>query len=144
VGKPVETCEEMKKLLILLAESFEWLFSDYDFTIIHSEYSPSFGGEGLIRLTNSILRIDLISDRDSAFLEFSPIGGWEVGETVTYDLIRELLTDEICDETTITASQIEFLRANFKKIISLFESPKTGETLKKIKTLKKERAKRLF
>ncbi len=134
----------MKKLLILLAEKFEWLFLEYDFKIQHSEYTPSFGGEGLIRLENEILRIDLISDRDRAYLEFSPSGGWIKGETVTYDLLRQLINDEVCSETTITASQIEFLRENFTKVIALFASLQKDELLKKIKILKKERAKRIF
>jgi len=144
MGKSVETSEKMKKLLILLAENFEWLFSDYGFKIIHSEYSPTFGGEGVVSLTNSILRIDLVSDRHRAFVEFSPITGWKSGETVTFDLIKQLLTNEVCDETMITTSQIEFLKSNFEEIISIFESNKNMETLKKFKALKKERARRLF
>ncbi|MCP4652655.1 MAG: hypothetical protein GY858_04650 [Candidatus Omnitrophica bacterium] len=121
-----------------------WLFSDYGFKIRDSEYSPSFGGEGLIRLENEKIRIDLISDRDHAYFEFSPIEGWEKGETVTYDIIRQLITNEVCDDTMISESQIVFLKANFPKIISLVASPQKNDLLFKIRQLERERAKRLF
>jgi len=87
----VETGEKMKKLLNFLAEHFEWLLTEYDFKIANSEYSKTFGGEGLIRLTNSILQIDLVNDRDLTFLEFSPIKGWKIGETTSYDIIKQIL-----------------------------------------------------
>lgn len=127
-----------------MAKHLDWLFTEYGFRITNSEYSPTFGGEGVVRLENDTLRIELVSDRDRTFLEFSPKDGLE-GNTVTYDLIKQMLTKEVCDESImINASQIAFLHDNFPKIISLFSTTEKGDLLKKIKSMKKARAKRLF
>lgn len=140
----MEAGSEMKNLLMILAKHFDWLFTEHGFRITYSDYSDTFGGEGLIRLENDILRIDLINDRDRVFLNFLPREGWKESDSVSYDLIRQILTKEICDDAKFQPSQAEFLRTNFAEIISLFAVRDKKDLLRKFDTLKKQRAQRLF
>ena len=139
----METSKKMKDLLKFIDKNFMWLLSNFDFKIVDSEYYESFGGQGSIRLENSILCIDLISDRHQAYLEFSPIEGWN-DESTSFDIIKQILTNEICDDSIISEEQIRFLRDNFKDILSLFSSTNKNDTLKKVKILEEKRGKRLF
>jgi hypothetical protein len=135
----------MRNILLCLATNFLWLFEKYGFRIIDSLWEPGFGGQGMVALSNGVLQIRLLTDRDKLSMEFSLLQhGWPKDEYVTVDLLYTRIEGGSMDSALVNEQTTRFLRARFDDILALFSDGKANELAAEFKRLKKERAKRLF
>ena len=132
--------EEFQQLII---KKCAFLFSSNPFQVIDSDSSESFGNAFLI-LERGDLRLQFVKDRNQIFLDFQPSS--KKGKLYWYsiDVVKQMITGEIESSAEIITRNIEFLKTNLEKIEQLFSKNNVDDTVKKLKQLERERAKRLF
>lgn len=120
-----------------------FLFSSNPFQIIDSDSSESFGNAFLI-LERGDLRLQFVKDRNQIFLDFQPSSKKGKLNWYSIDVVKQMITGKIESSAEIIPRNIEFLKTNLDKIEHLFSKIYVEDTIKKLKKLERERAKRLF
>lgn len=133
----------MEEFRQLIKKKCAFLFSANQFQIIDSSSSESFGNAFLI-LERGDLRLQFIKDRDQIFLDFQPSSRKGKLNWYSIDIVKQMITGEIETSAEIISRNIEFLKNNLDKIEQLFSKTYVEDTIKKLKKLERERAKRLF
>ena len=132
--------EEFRKLIM---KKCAFLFSTNQFQIIDSGSSESFGNAFLI-LERGDLRLQFLKDRDQIFLDFQPSSKKGNLNWYSIDIVKQMITSEIEPSAELISRNLEFLKTNLDKIEQLFSKTNVDNTIKKLKQLERERAKRLF
>lgn len=135
----------MKNVFLCLATNFLWLFEKYGFRIVDSLWEPGFGGQGMVALSNGLLQIRFLADRDKVNIEFSLLQrGWPKDEYVTVDLLYTRIEGRRVDSALVNEQTIRFLQDRFDDILVLFSDGKAEDIAAEFKKMKKERARHLF
>ena len=135
----------MKNVLTCIASDYLWLFEKYGFRIIDSFWDPSFGGQGMVALSNGSIQIRFNSDRDQVIIEFFPQeSGWPTDEFITVDLLYTRITGGFLDAAVVSENTTSFLYSRFDEILALFSGVDSEALISEFRKLKKERSKRLF
>lgn len=133
----------MDKILEYVKKHFSFLYENYKFKFIDTATSNSFGGEGVLLLSNEIIILKFINDKQQLFLDFQSVYDHKK-QWYSIDLIRQLIFPEEKDHSLINKSNIKFLKENLDEILIKFSEPHLKDVLNKLENLKDERADRLF
>ena len=122
---------------------FSFLFSPFQFRIIESQSSVSFGNAEVI-LKHEDLLLKIVKDRDQIFLDFQPSSKKGKLNWFSIDIVKQMITGKIEPSAEMNPRNIEFLKNNLAKIKQLFLKENTPDNIKELKKLERKRAKRLF
>jgi len=131
----------MEKILQYLKKYCSFLYSRYNFQMVESDCSESFGN-ALVILESGNLRLQFIKDRDQLFLDFQPTHNKK--EWFSIDIVKQLITGNIEPSAQMNSDKAEFLKIHLDEINDLFSPTNFKSTFKKLKELERARAKRLF
>lgn len=138
------TVTRMDAILNFILTHLSFLYKEFKFVFVDSLVSDSFGGDAYLVLSSENLKLRFVSDRDQLFLEFQSKIAEGKNSWHSIDVIKQLTTNEICDNAILDENHARFLKAKFPEIYRLFFSENAKETIIKLKKLEKERAKRMF
>lgn len=144
MDKPMETSQAINKLLKAIKQNFKWLFDEKAFRVTQCFTDPINETQGRVSISNGIIEICFVTDRDHVYLEFSPTLGWKSDEGVTLDLIYSYLYNEVMDITELNETTVNFVKSSYDQIEQIFKSTDLTEVKKEFQKLKRLRAKRLF
>lgn len=133
----------MEQILKYIISKCMFLFNNHNFKFIDSLATPSFGGSAYIVLTNGVINIRLIKDRDGLFLDFQSTTHRKK-EWFSFEILGQLLTGNGKFNGKLDEYGTELLKGHFVEILNLFSSGVVLETIQKLKSLEAERAKKLF
>ena len=112
-----------KNSLSMLKKKISFLFSPFQFRIIKSLSSESFGNALLI-LEHEDLSIQIVKDRDQIFLDFQPSSKKGKLNWFSIDIVKQMITGNIESSAEMNPQNIEFLKNNLAKIEQLFSKGK--------------------
>jgi hypothetical protein len=124
-------------------KKISFLFSPFQFRIIESQSSVSFGNAEVI-LKHEDLLLKIVKDRDQIFLDFQPSSKKGKLNWFSIDIVKQMITGKIEPSAEMNPRNIEFLKNNLAKIKQLFLKENTPDNIKELKKLERKRAKRLF
>ena len=133
----------MEEFIQYVKKHFSYLFSPYSFRIIESQSSESFGN-ALIILEYEDLLLKIVKDRDQIFLDFQPASKKSKLNWFSIDIVKQMITGKIEPSAEMNSRNVEFLKDNLDQIKKIFSKEKVSDTIKVLKKLERERAKRLF
>ena len=133
----------MEEFIQYVKKHFSFLFSPYQFRIIESQSSESFGN-ALVILEYEDLLLKIVKDRDQIFLDFQPASNKSKLNWFSIDIVKQMITGKIEQTAEMNPRNIEFLKDNLDQIKQLFSKENTLDTIKVLKKLERELAKRLF
>ena len=133
----------MRRILEFLAKEGSFLYEDAGFSIVASEYLPSFGGTGSVTLSDTVIELRLHLDRDRLMLDFRGSSRKSPQEWFSVDVVRQLLTAET-DMGFLDAGNVEFLRSRIVELRQRFSQSQLVSTEAALRQLEKQRSKRLF
>ena len=131
----------MERIITYLGKQCSFLYSPYNFQIVDTNSSESFGN-ALVILEDEDLRLQFVKDRDQLFLDIQPISYKK--EWFSIDIVMHLVTGNIESTAELDSTKITFLKTNLKEIKQLLSPPQLKKTIKEIKELEHARAKRIF
>lgn len=135
----------MDQILRLLLEHLSFLYKDHEFRIVDSRHSRSFGGNGLIVLTDEIVMIRLVRDREQLFCDFKSYEdrrkklGW-----YSIEIVRHFLTSEDDFRSFLDLDNIQFIRDLIADIRRVFMPDNLAETHLELKKITRNRMKQLW
>ena len=124
-------------------KKISFLFSPFQFRIIESQSSVSFGNAEVI-LKHEDLLLKIVKDRDQIFLDFQPSSKKGKLNWFSIDIVKQMITGKVEPSAEMNPRNIEFLKNNLAKIKQLFLKENTPDNIKELKKLERKRAKRLF
>ena len=133
----------MEEFTQYVKKNFSFLFSPYQFQLIESQSSESFGN-ALVILKHEELLIKIVKDRDQIFLDFQPASKKGKLNWFSIDIVKQMITGKIEPSAEMNPKNTEFLKNNLDKITQIFSKESTPDTIQELKKLERERAKRLF
>ena len=133
----------MEEFIQYVKKHFSFLFSPYQFRIIESQSSESFGN-ALVILEYEDLLLKIVKDRDQIFLDFQPASKKSKLNWFSIDIVKQMITGKIEPSAEMNSRNVEFLKDNLDQIKQLFSKENTLDTIKVLKKLERELAKRLF
>ena len=133
----------MEEFTQYVKKNFSFLFSPYQFQLIESQSSESFGN-ALVILKHEDLLIKIVKDRDQIFLDFQPVSKKGKLNWFSIDIVKQMITGKIEPSSEMNPKNTEFLKNNLNKIAEIFSKESTPDTIQELKKLERERAKRLF
>jgi len=133
----------MEEILRYLMKHCSFLYSPNKFRFVDSDSSDSFGN-ALLVLEHQDLRLQFIRDRGQLFLDFQPRSINNKREWFSIDNVKQLVTGKIEPSAEMDSEKAEFLKIHLDEIEQLFSTTNVQSTIKKLKVLERERAKRLF
>jgi hypothetical protein len=122
----------------------DYLWKDGLFRITDSLVSTSNGGDALLFIESAALRMRFTRDRDQLFLEIQPLQAKNKNDWYSTDLLYRLLEGGPCRKALLDKETAQFVENNIKEIEKLFQPANLDDTVKKLKELKRIRAKELF
>ena len=135
----------MDHLIRILLEHLSFLYKDHGFRIIDSLHTASFGGNGLIVLTDGIVIIRLTRDREQHFCHFKAHKdrhkklGW-----YSIDIVRRFLTSEDANHTFLDSDNLQFVKDRLTDIRMVFEPTTLAETQLELKAIRRKRMKEMW
>lgn len=134
----------MEKILKLLASELSFLYRDYGFKIIDSEFTESFGGSAYIVLLCKGLKVRVLQSRDGLGIEFGD--NRSKPEWYSLDIIQEFICDDKENkyDGEVNSKNIIALKRGMAKLLDAFSKEKISTTRALLSNYEKERAKRLF
>lgn len=133
----------MEDILRYLMKNCSFLYSPNQFRFVDSGSSESFGNAFLV-LEHDDLRLQFVKDRGQIFLDFQPKSKKNKSNWFSIDIVKQLITGKIEPSAEMDSEKAEFLKTNLDKIEKLFSTANMENTIKKLRQLERERAKRLF
>ncbi len=131
----------MNELLTYLVSRLSFLYNEYDARFVDSRVR---GPDAMLVLETGNLRLRLVRDRSQLFVDFQSAENPREDYWFSFDMIRQLLTDEIVDSAEMDDEKAEFIYDHFSTIADAFSASKRNETEKKLRVYEHARAKRLF
>ena len=113
----------MEEFAQYVKKKISFLFSPFQFRIIKSLSSESFGNALLI-LEHEDLSIQIVKDRDQIFLDFQPSSKKGKLNWFSIDIVKQMITGNIESSAEMNPQNIEFLKNNLAKIEQLFSKGK--------------------
>ena len=134
----------MVELLKYLASHLAFLFSPDGYRIVDSQVSPSFGGDAMIVLESSLVRMRLTWDRAQLLMEFQPING-RPSEWFSPGLLHGLLTGERPSSEVLDRRWAKFLASGLPELERRLKDPDEAErTITELRQQARLRARELF
>lgn len=133
----------MDEILEFLLKYCRELYNKHGFKFVDSGVFEPFRNSFLI-MENANLQIRFILDRSQLFLDFRWKFDKKKDSWYSFDLIRQLLTEETDYHSIMDEQNGQFMQEHLEKILEFFEQEKADNTLAKLKSLEKQRAKVLF
>lgn len=133
----------MDEILKFLLKYCRDLYNKYAFKFVDSGVFENHGNSFLI-LENENLQIRFILDRSQLFLDFHSKFDKKKDNWYSFDLIRQLFTEEENYHSIMDEQNGQFMQEHLEKILTLFKQETAENTLTKLKSLEKKRAKVLF
>jgi hypothetical protein len=133
----------MEEILQYLMKNCSFLYSPNQFRFVDSDSSESFGNAFMV-LEHKDLRLKFIKDRGQLFLDFQPTSSTRKLDWFSIDIVMQLVTGNIEPSSQMDAAKAKFLKSNLDEIQRRFSKANLEGTLKKLRELERQRAKRLF
>jgi len=133
----------MEEILRFLYSNAIFLFRDYNFKFIDSEWSPSFGGSAYVILTNGFVKIRFVKSRDGLLMEFQPSGKIKA-EWFQFTIVGIFLTNDFHFSGDVNKNNAVFLKGQLPKIMEMFSENNIKQTIQELNLIKREMSKRLF
>ncbi len=135
----------MKAILVYIATYMSSVFKTYGVRLVDSEASHAFGENAYVDLSAEHINIRIINDRGQLFMDFqSKLDSKKKDSWYSVDLVRSLISGETLTSAVLDEEYGKFLQDRFEDICKLFSDENVDETIKSLKNLRKERAKRMF
>ena len=134
---------KMEEILQYLKKHCSFLYAPNQFRFVDSESSESFGN-ALLVLEHEDLRLKFVKDRGQLFLDFQPTSSKRKKDWFSIDIVKQLVTGNIEPSAEMDGEKAKFLKNNLDEIKRLFSPDNLEDTIKKLRDLERQRAKRLF
>jgi len=135
------TGETMNELLSYLIAHFSFLYNDHGARFVDSQVD---GPHASLVLEMNDLRLRFVRDRSQLFLDFQSRHRPSDDDWFSFDIVRQLITNEIVDSAELDESKVEFVERNLAEIANAFSELKRQETEKTLHKYEHGRAARLF
>src|ERR1700722_9258077 len=112
----------MTRILAFIVNYMGFLWSGARFRIVGSEVSTSNGGDALLLVESSQLRLRFVSDRTQLLLDFQPSETVNPNEWFSIDLIRRIILGNREFSALLDESYVEFLQRNLDEIENRFSN----------------------
>jgi hypothetical protein len=134
----------MVQILRYLADKCAFLFRPRWFRFVDSLVETSFGGDAMVILESSLLRLRLTYDRGQLLMEFQPIKG-KRGEWFSPGLLRGVLLGDRGESEVLDDDWAGFLSHAISELEQRLSDPKAAnEVIDQLRAQAKQRAKTLF
>ena len=134
----------MTRILAFIVNYMGFLWSGARFRIVGSEVSTSNGGDALLLVESSQLRLRFVSDRTQLLLDFQPSETVNPNEWFSIDLIRRMILGNREFSAVLDESYVEFLQRNLDEIENRFSNENWPIPRSQLQALKKKRAEEMF
>jgi hypothetical protein len=121
-----------------------FLWTGARFKIVGSEVSTSNGGDAVLFVESSRMRLRFVCDRAQLLLDMQPSRTSVSEEWFSIDLIRRMLLGKRELSAVLNESYAEFIRDHLDEIESRFGDEEWPQTHAELKRLKVKRAKEMF
>jgi hypothetical protein len=133
----------MEEILRYLMKHCSFLYAPNQFRFDDSGSSESFENAFLV-LEHEDLRLKFVKDRGQLFLDFQPTSSKRKKDWFSIDIVKQMVTGNIEPSAEMDTEKAMFLKNNLDEIEQLFSTANLENTIKKLKELERQRAKRLF
>jgi hypothetical protein len=134
----------MTRILWFIASYMGFLWTGAKFKIVGSVVGTSNGGDALLFVESSHLRLRFASDRTQLLLDFQPFTTSAPDEWFSIDLIRRMLLGTRELSAVLDESYAAFMREHLDEIESRFSDENWAQTHSQLRALKVKRAKEMF
>jgi hypothetical protein len=134
----------MTRILAFIVNFMAFLWVEGKYKIIGSEVSTSNGGDALLLVESTRLRMRFVSDRTQLLLDLQPADTSVPNEWFSIDLIRRMFLGAREVSAVLDQSYAAFLQKYLNEIEEKFSGENWPQTRSQLKTLKAKRAKELF
>jgi hypothetical protein len=134
----------MARILTFIANFMAFLWVEGKYKIVGSEVSTSNGGDSLLFVESTQLRMRFASDRTQLLLDLQPADTSVPSEWFSIDLIRRMFLGAREVSAVLDQSYAAFLQKYLDQIEERFSSENWPQTRSQLKALKVKRAKEMF
>jgi len=136
----------MDEVLLFLVKHLSFLYKDFGFKIVDSEHADYFGGVGSVILQSGDLKVMITNDRGFiAFYVRNPKFCKKSYDWFSPDILWQLVKGEVDDDFAANETTFStFLKEHITAIVEYLTGEDAEENFKKMRLMKKARAKRLF
>lgn len=132
----------MHFILEFVVTHMRFLWTDARFKIVDSDVRRSNGGDAVLLLESSVLRMRIVCDRRELMLDLQPVA--ETKEWFSLDLVRRMFTGQPEPSALLDASYAEFLDLRMTELETRCSEDNWASTLAELRALKKKRSKEMF
>jgi hypothetical protein len=134
----------MTRILAFVASFMGFLWSGARFRITGSEVSTSNGGDALLLVESSGLRLRFTCDRTQLFLDLQSVAASGPREWYSIDLVRRLLLGQPEPSSLLDESFARFLGENLAEVERRLSAENWPETRPQLRALMAKRSKEMF
>lgn len=134
----------MDELLKFLVSNLSFLYKDFEFKIVDSIHSDSFGGDGMLVLRSTEIELRLLNDRGQLFLDFRSTKYDKPKKWYRSNLVLSVICNHDTHSSVIDSEIAKLIRRNFCAILDHFSREKVHQTISSLIKLEKKRAKSRF
>jgi hypothetical protein len=134
----------MTRILAFMADFMAFLWAEGRYKIVGSEVSTSNGGDALLLVESTRLRMRFVSDRTQLLLDLQPVDTSVPSEWFSIDLIRRMFLGAREVSAVLDQSYAAFMQKYLDQIEERFSSENWPQTHSQLKMLKVKRAKEMF
>jgi hypothetical protein len=134
----------MTRILTFIANFMGFLWVEGKYKIVGSEVSTSNGGDALLLVESTRLRMRFVSDRTQLLLDLQSADTPLPGEWFSIDRIRRMFLGAREVSAVLDQSYAAFIEKYLDEIEEMFSSENWPQTRSQLKALKVKRAKEMF
>lgn len=131
----------MNELLDFVRSELSFLYNVYRCRFVNSSAR---GSDALLVFEADELRLRLTIDRGQITIEFQNAQTGDDLNWYSIGMIRQMLTNETCDNEVLDSELSQFICDNFVRIMSCFSTANAPSTEKQLAILEEQRGIRLF
>lgn len=133
----------MTQILAFIVTHMAYLWDGAQFRIVDSEVTTANGGDALLIVESTTVRLRFVRDRGQLFLDFQPTA-LRPDEWYSVDLLRRLLLGRRETSAVLDDGYAEFVRLHLREIEERFSQERWPSTRGELKKVKVQRAKDMF
>lgn len=130
------------EILLFVARFMGFLWRDARFRIAGSQVSVSNGGDSVLDIESSELRMRVVRDRGQLFLDIQP--ATQTKEWFSVDIVMRMITGIPRGSAELDEDCAVFLDVHLDEIRELFSPGNWTSTMSALKKIEKQRSKDLF
>jgi hypothetical protein len=134
----------LRRILAVLSKELAFLYEERGYRFLELEVIKYRPDCGIVLLTNGRVVVELDSERDNVFFSMRHSSGKPQHDTISLDILRQILTGEINDSGLVNEQSATFLQKEWKSLERLFLKKNLAETNVLAAKLEKARSKRMW